>query len=67
MNDWIYILNPSKDTLDGEPSTKETIRRLAHEEPELDLWPSALWQTGSRSKPAVRVIIRTGMPVWLWA
>jgi hypothetical protein len=28
---------------------------------------SALWQTGSRSKPAVRVIIRTEMPVWSWA
>ncbi|GHE94381.1 EVE domain-containing protein [Streptomyces griseoluteus] len=40
MEDWIYILNPNKDTLDGEPSTKETIRRLAHEEPELDLWLS---------------------------
>ncbi|WP_317446361.1 EVE domain-containing protein [Streptomyces collinus] len=40
VEDWIYILNPNKDTLDGEPSTKETIRRLAHEEPELDLWLS---------------------------
>ncbi|MGR6973893.1 EVE domain-containing protein [Streptomyces cynarae] len=40
MEDWIYILNPNKDTLDGEPSDKETIRRLAHEEPELDLWLS---------------------------
>ncbi|MFF4559457.1 EVE domain-containing protein [Streptomyces sp. NPDC001435] len=40
MTDWIYILNPNKDTLDGEPSDKGTIRRLAHEEPELDLWLS---------------------------
>ncbi|MFI9616856.1 hypothetical protein ACIHCM_35135 [Streptomyces sp. NPDC052023] len=40
MEDWIYILNPNKDTLDGEPSDKETIRRLAREEPELDLWLS---------------------------
>lgn len=29
----------------------------------LGIWLSALWQTASRSKPAVRVIIRTGMPV----
>ncbi|UXY23058.1 hypothetical protein N8I84_33425 [Streptomyces cynarae] len=40
MEDWIYILNPNKDTLDGEPSDKETMRRLAHEEPDLDLWLS---------------------------
>ncbi|WP_316755413.1 EVE domain-containing protein [Streptomyces herbicida] len=40
MTDWIYILNPNKDTLDGEPSDKETIRRLAHEDPELDFWLS---------------------------
>ncbi|MFJ2297106.1 NUDIX hydrolase [Streptomyces sp. NPDC087894] len=30
-------------------------------------WVSALWQTGSRSKLAVRVIIRTEMPVRSWA
>ncbi|MFH9817065.1 hypothetical protein [Streptomyces sp. NPDC017230] len=40
MEDWIYILNPNKDTLDGEPSTSETIHRLAREDPELDLWLS---------------------------
>jgi hypothetical protein len=40
VRDWIYILNPNKDTLDGEPSDKEALRRLAHEEPELDLWLS---------------------------
>ncbi|MER6403477.1 hypothetical protein ABZ918_09135 [Streptomyces viridosporus] len=38
MADWFYILNPNRDTLDGEPSDKEAIRRLAEEEPELDLW-----------------------------
>ncbi|MBL3669681.1 hypothetical protein JL475_27590 [Streptomyces sp. M2CJ-2] len=40
MTDWIYILNPNKDTLDGEPSDKETMYRLAEEEPELELWLS---------------------------
>ncbi|WP_331449197.1 hypothetical protein [Streptomyces prasinus] len=40
MVDWIYILNPNKDTLDGEPSDKETMCRLAEEEPELELWLS---------------------------
>ncbi|WP_229858716.1 EVE domain-containing protein [Streptomyces poonensis] len=40
VEDWVYILNPNKDTLDGEPSTKETMLRLAKEEPELALWLS---------------------------
>lgn len=40
MADWIYILNPRRDTLDGEPSDKETMLQLAEEEPELDLWLS---------------------------
>ncbi|MFC8368442.1 MULTISPECIES: hypothetical protein [unclassified Streptomyces] len=40
MADWIYILNPRRDTLDGEPSDKETMLRLAEEEPELELWLS---------------------------
>ncbi|MFD6903669.1 hypothetical protein [Streptomyces sp. NPDC060077] len=40
MTDWVYILNPNKDTLDGEPSDKETMRRLAEEEPQLELWLS---------------------------
>ncbi|MFJ3552385.1 hypothetical protein [Streptomyces sp. NPDC090114] len=40
MADWIYILNPNKDTLDGEPSDKETMLRLAEEEPALELWLS---------------------------
>ncbi|MEU0335838.1 EVE domain-containing protein [Streptomyces sp. NPDC006193] len=38
MADWIYILNPNRDTLDGEPFGKESVRRLAEEEPELELW-----------------------------
>ncbi|MEV0218194.1 hypothetical protein [Streptomyces sp. NPDC050704] len=40
VEDWIYILNPNKDTLDGEPSDKETIRRLAREDPGRDFWLS---------------------------
>ncbi|MCF2127295.1 EVE domain-containing protein [Strepomyces sp. STD 3.1] len=40
MADWIYILNPRKDTLDGELSDKETMRQLAEEEPELEFWLS---------------------------
>jgi hypothetical protein len=38
--DWIYILNPHRDTMDGEPFDKETLRQLAEEDPELDLWLS---------------------------
>ncbi|MFF4545976.1 hypothetical protein ACFY1J_17300 [Streptomyces sp. NPDC001406] len=40
MTDWIYILDRNKDTLDGEPSGMESIRRLAREDPELDFWLS---------------------------
>ncbi|WNZ07465.1 hypothetical protein [Streptomyces sp. 11x1] len=40
VQDWIYILNPNKDTLEGEPSDKETVRRLAHGDPERDFWLS---------------------------
>ncbi|MFJ3659786.1 hypothetical protein ACIPPM_04875 [Streptomyces sp. NPDC090119] len=40
MQDWIYTLNPNKDTFDGELSDKETVRHLAHEHPELELWLS---------------------------
>ncbi|MFF7111019.1 hypothetical protein ACFY91_01725 [Streptomyces albogriseolus] len=40
MADWIYILNPNKDTLDGKPSDKETMLRLAEEDPALELWLS---------------------------
>ncbi|MGW7568962.1 hypothetical protein ACWGJV_22125 [Streptomyces tendae] len=37
---WIYILNPLKDTLDDDPSNKETMRQLAEEEPGLEFWLS---------------------------
>lgn len=40
MADWIYILNPQLDLLDGEPTDRETLRQLAEEEPELELWLS---------------------------
>lgn len=40
MQDWIYILNPTKDTLDGEPSGKATMRRLAHDDPKCVFWLS---------------------------
>ncbi|MET8409441.1 hypothetical protein ABZV34_15325 [Streptomyces sp. NPDC005195] len=40
MQDWIYILNPNKDTLDGEPADKETMRRLSHDDPKSDFWLS---------------------------
>ncbi|MEU8654172.1 hypothetical protein [Streptomyces sp. NPDC048737] len=65
MQDWIYILNPNKDTFDGEPSDKETVRRLAHEDPELDLWLSRrnrmnsgdrLWFFFSRPESAVAAV-----------
>ncbi|MFI9803449.1 hypothetical protein ACIHEJ_03595 [Streptomyces sp. NPDC052301] len=65
MADWIYILDPGRDTLDGEPSDKETLRRLAEEEPELDLWLSRrnrmvrgdrLWFFFSRPEAAVAAV-----------
>lgn len=40
MADWIYVLDPHRDTLEDEPADRETIRRLAEEEPELELWLS---------------------------
>ncbi|MEU1484039.1 hypothetical protein [Streptomyces sp. NPDC005752] len=40
MQDWIYVLNMNKDTLDGEPARKETMRRLAHDDPKCDFWLS---------------------------
>lgn len=50
MADWIYILDPRKDSLDGEPSDKETMRQVAEEEPELELWLSRRYrmQPGDR-------------------
>ncbi|NEA49278.1 EVE domain-containing protein [Streptomyces sp. SID10815] len=65
VGDWIYILDPNKDTVDGEPSGKETIHRLAQEEPELDLWLSRrnrmspgdrLWFFFSRPESAVAAV-----------
>lgn len=65
VQDWIYILNPNKDTLDGEPSDKETVRRLAHQDPELDLWLSRrnrmnpgdrLWVFFSQPESAVAAV-----------
>lgn len=51
MADWIYILNPHRDRMDGEPFDKETLRRLAREDPELDLWLSRR----NRMKPGDRL------------
>ncbi|MEU3840385.1 hypothetical protein AB0E88_10180 [Streptomyces sp. NPDC028635] len=51
MADWIYILNPQLDMLDGEPTDRETIRQLAEEEPELELWLSRR----NRMKPGDRL------------
>ncbi|MGW6487384.1 hypothetical protein [Streptomyces sp. NPDC055056] len=65
VQDWIYILNPNKDTFDGEPSDKETLRCLAHEDPELDLWLSRrnrmypgdrLWFSFSQPESAVAAV-----------
>lgn len=69
VQDWIYILNPNKDTLDGQPSDKETVRRLAHEDPELDLWLSRrnrihpgdrLWFFFSQPESAVAAVAEVG-------
>ncbi|HET9382708.1 MAG TPA: hypothetical protein VFP69_18020 [Streptomyces sp.] len=38
MADWIYVLDPHRDSLEDEPADRETFRRLAEEEPGLDLW-----------------------------
>ncbi|MBN0048649.1 MULTISPECIES: hypothetical protein [Streptomyces] len=73
MADWIYILNPNKDTLDGEPSGKETIRRLAEEEPELEFWLSRryrmspgdrLWFFFSHPEAAVAAVARIDEEPW---
>ena len=40
MADWIYVLDPHRDSLEDEPADRETFRRLAEEEPELELWLS---------------------------
>jgi hypothetical protein len=41
MSDWIYILNPEKNTLDGEPSTRATLLKQAKSRtPHEDWWLS---------------------------
>ncbi|MET7290578.1 hypothetical protein ABZS79_00190 [Streptomyces griseoloalbus] len=73
MADWIYILNPRKDTLDGEPSDKETMRRLAEEEPELELWLSRrnrmrpgdrLWFFFAQPESAVAAVAEVDEEPW---
>ncbi|MFF4833622.1 hypothetical protein [Streptomyces sp. NPDC001315] len=73
MADWIYILDPDKDTLDGEPSDKETMRQLAEEEPELELWLSRrnrmqpgdrLWFFFTRPESAVAAVAEVDEEPW---
>ncbi|MFF9063281.1 hypothetical protein ACF09K_32035 [Streptomyces sp. NPDC014882] len=73
MADWIYILNPNKDTLDGEPSGKETMHRLAEEEPELELWLSRrnrmqrgdrLWFFFTHPESAVAAVAEVDQEPW---
>jgi hypothetical protein len=73
MADWIYILNPLKDTLDEEPSDKETMRRLAEEEPELEFWLSRrnrmrsgdrLWFFFTHPESAVAAVARVDEEPW---
>lgn len=65
MADWIYVLDPRRDTLDGEPSDKEAMLQLAEEEPELELWLSRrnrmepgdrLWFLFARPESAVAAV-----------
>ena len=73
MADWIYILNPNKDTLDEEPSDKETMRRLAEEEPALELWLSRrnrmeigdrLWFFFTHPESAVAAVAEVDKEPW---
>ncbi|GGX06570.1 hypothetical protein GCM10010297_30160 [Streptomyces malachitofuscus] len=73
MADWIYILNPNKDTLDDEPSDKETMRRLAEEEPALELWLSRrnrmeigdrLWFFFTHPESAVAAVAEVDKEPW---
>lgn len=73
MADWIYVLDPNKDTLDGEPSDKEAICRLAEEEPALELWLSRrnrmkqgdrLWFFFTRPEPAVAAVAEVDEEPW---
>lgn len=58
MENWVYILSPNEDTLDGEPSDKETTLRLAENSPQLDLWLSQR----NRMNPGDRLWIFFGLP-----
>ncbi|GGZ68209.1 hypothetical protein ACFOOM_11220 [Streptomyces echinoruber] len=73
MADWIYILNPDRDTLDGEPLDKEEMHRLAEEEPELELWLSRrytmkpgdrLWFFITRPEAAVAAVAEVDKEPW---
>ncbi|MET9973241.1 hypothetical protein ABZZ80_47240 [Streptomyces sp. NPDC006356] len=73
MADWIYILNPRKDTLDGELSDKDTMRQLAEEEPELELWLSRryrmragdrLWFFFAQPESAVAAVAEVDEEPW---
>ncbi|MFI7020219.1 hypothetical protein [Streptomyces sp. NPDC050164] len=73
MADWIYILNPNKDTLDGEPSDMETMLRLAEEEPALELWLSRrnrmrmgdrLWFFFTHPESAVAAVAEVDKEPW---
>ncbi|MER5802796.1 hypothetical protein [Streptomyces mirabilis] len=58
MENWVYILNPKVDTLDGEPSTSDTLLRHAERTPELDLWLSQC----NRMVPGDRLWFFFGLP-----
>lgn len=73
MADWIYILDPKRDTLDGEPSDREAIRRLAEEEPGLELWLSRrnrmergdrLWFFFTHPEPTVAAVAEVDQEPW---
>ncbi|MET9443869.1 hypothetical protein [Streptomyces sp. NPDC006610] len=73
MTDWIYVLNPNKDTLDGEPSDKETMLQLAQEDPHLELWLARrnrmgvgdrLWFYFTHPEPAVAAVAEVDEEPW---
>ncbi|MDX2701564.1 EVE domain-containing protein [Streptomyces sp. PA03-6a] len=59
MENWIYILNPNLDTLDGLPSNRHIMLRLAESaSPHLDLW----LRRRNRMKPGDRLWIFFSQP-----
>ncbi|MEU5361904.1 hypothetical protein ABZ354_00080 [Streptomyces sp. NPDC005925] len=73
MADWIYVLDQRRDTLEGEPADRETIRRLAEEEPELELWlgrrnrmnpGDRLWFLFTHPHPAVAAVAEVDQEPW---